>query len=331
MKRCACSARTGLLQAMLAAGLLAAALPAMSQGAWPARPIRLIVPFPAGGALDTVGRVTAQALAERLDTSVVVENRGGASGAIGVNEAARAAPDGHTLVFASSDTLTILPLLRRNLPFDPVRDLAPVAKVADSYLMFAVHPSVPVNSIRELIELSKAKPGSLRYATPGNGTVHHMSFEYFNLLTGAQISQVPFNGGGPATAAVIGGHVEVLITGFNVFKSVLAGQLRGLAVAKPTRSTLMPAVPSMAESGVADYRASSWFGVFGPAGLPNDIALRVGRELVAIAATPEFQQKVTAVGGDAGGLPRDEFVRFLAAESRYWQKIIEATHIRLDD
>jgi tripartite-type tricarboxylate transporter receptor subunit TctC len=318
------------LVGLLGAAWLAGA--AQAQTAWPSRPIRLIVPFPAGGALDTVGRVAAQALGERLDTQIVVENRGGASGAIGVSEAVRAAPDGYTLVFASSDTLTILPLLRRKLPFDPVRDLTPVAKVADSHLLIAVHPSVPAHNIRELVELSRARPGTLRYATPGNGTVHHLAFENFKLLTGADISMVPFSGGGPATAAVMGGHVEVLITGFNVFKSVLGGQLRALAVARPgARTSLMPSVPTMAESGLPEYRASSWFGVFGPAGLPAEIGNRVGRELVAISATPEFQQKVTAVGGDAGGLPRDEFVRFLAAESRYWQRIVEATGIRLED
>ena len=324
-----------MIKRMLAIGAcLATVLAApvsLAQGNYPAKPIRLIVPFPAGGALDSVGRVAALALGERLGVQVVVDNRGGASGAIGVAEGVRAPADGYTLIFASSDTITILPLLRHNLPFDPTRDLAPVAKVADSYLMFAAHPSVPVHSIRDMVDLSRAKPGTLRYATPGNGTVHHMSFEYFNLLTGAQITHVPFTGGGPATASVMGGHVEILITGFNVYKSVLAGNLNGLAVAKPTRSVLMPAVPTMAESGVPDYTASSWFGVFGPTGLPSEIATRLGRELVAIAATADFQQHVTAGGGDAGGLPRDEFVSFLANESRRWQKVISLTHIKLED
>jgi tripartite-type tricarboxylate transporter receptor subunit TctC len=319
----------------LTAGFFALALALLATGAeaqaWPAKPIRLIIPFPAGGALDSVGRVAAAALSERLAVQVVVDNRGGASGAIGVADGAHALPDGYTLIFASSDTVTILPLLRRDLPFDVARDLSPVAKLADSFLMIAVHPSVPAQSIQELIALARSRPGALRYASPGAGTVHQISFEYFNLLAGTQITHVPFKGGSAATAAVMGGHVEVLITGFNVHKAVLGGQLRGLAVAKPTRSPLMPEIPTMAQSGIADYTASSWFGIFGPAGLPEAIRSRLGRELMAIASTEDFQQHVIRVGGDAEGIAGDDFVRYLKRESERWQRIIALTHVQLDN
>jgi tripartite-type tricarboxylate transporter receptor subunit TctC len=326
--RAASLSRAALLLPCLIAAL--APLRADAQ-AWPARPIRMIVPFPAGGALDTVGRVAAQALSDRLGVQIVVDNRGGASGVIGVSDAVRAQPDGYTLLFTSSDTITILPLLRKDLPFDVAKDITPVAKVADVYMMFAAHPGFKAQSIKELIDMAKAKPGEIRYASVGNGTVHHITFEYFNDRAGVKIAHIPFKGGAPAVTATIGGHVEMLISGVNIFKNVQNGQLRGLAVAKETRSALLPNVPTMIESGIPDFVASSWFGVFGPAGLPSAIGSRVGRELVTIAATPEFQQRVAAVGGEAGPLPQDEFVKFMASESRRWQRIIETTKVKIED
>ena len=314
----------------LALSMLVPAGEAAAQS-WPARPVRMVIPFPAGGALDTVGRVTAQALSERLGAQVVVDNRGGASGAIGVAEVARAPADGYTLTFASSDTFTILPLLRKDLPFDVNRDFTPVAKVADMYMLLAVHPKFPAQSIRELIDMAKAKPGELRYASVGNGTVHHITFEYFNSRAGTKIAHIPFKGGSPATAAAIGGHVEVLISGVNIFKTIQGGQLRALAVAKATRSSLLPSVPTLIESGFPDFIAASWFGVLGPAGLPEPVTGRLGTEIAAITAVPEFQQRVAAVGGEPGALGQKEFVRHWASDMQRWRSIIDLTKIKLED
>lgn len=315
--------------AVAIAGALASGM--ASAQAWPSRPIRLIIPFPAGGALDTVGRVTAQALSERLGTQVVVDNRGGASGAIGVAELARAAADGNTLGFASSDTLTILPLLRKDLPFDVTRDFTPVAKVADVYMLLAVHPKFPAQSLKDLIEMAKAKPGEIRYASVGNGTVHHITFEYLNSRAGTRIAHIPFKGGSPAVAAAIGGHVEVLISGVNIFKTIQSGQLRALAVAKATRSPLLPAVPTLIESGFPDFIAASWFGVLGPAGLPEAATTRIGNEIAAITAVPAFQQRVAAVGGEPGALGQKDFVKYMADDLQRWRRIVEITKIKLDD
>ena len=321
--------RPGLLAALALASVLDAGL-AVAQS-WPARPVRMVIPFPAGGALDTVGRVTAIALSDRLGQQVVVDNRGGASGAIGVAEVARAAADGYTLTFASSDTFTILPLLRKDLPFDVNKDFTPVAKVADMYMLLAVHPKFPVQSIKELIDMAKAKPGELRYASVGNGTVHHITFEYFNSRAGTKIAHIPFKGGSPATTAAIGGHVEVLISGVNIFKTIQSGQLRALAVAKATRSSLLPSVPTLIESGFPDFVASSWFGVLGPAGLPEAVATRLGNEIAAVTALPEFQQRVAAVGGEPGALGQKEFMRYWASDMQRWRGIIDITKIKLED
>lgn len=318
----------GIAVLALAGMLVSEPVPAQS---WPSRPVRMIIPFPAGGALDTVGRVTAIALSEKLGQQVVVDNRGGASGAIGVAEVARAPADGYTLTFASSDTFTILPLLRKDLPFDVNKDFTPVAKVADMYMMLAVHPKFQAQSIRELIDMAKARPGELRYASVGNGTVHHITFEYFNSRAGTKIAHIPFKGGSPATTAAIGGHVEVLISGVNIFKSIQSGQLRALAVAKATRSTLLPSVPTLIESGFPDFIAASWFGVLGPAGLPDAVASRLGSEIAAITALPEFQQRVAAVGGEPGALGQKEFVRYWTSDMQRWRNIIEITKIKFED
>lgn len=313
----------------LAASLLASlAAPSADAQEYPLRPIRLIVTFPPGGAVDTVGRVLARGLSERLGVNVPVDNRGGASGTIGVQEAIRAQPDGYTLMMASSDTLTVLPLLRA-VPFNVDRDLTPIAKVSDIYFLFGANPKLPVGSIKELVELAKRRPGELRFSSAGTGTTLHMSFEYFKHLAGADIRHIPFNGGAPATLAAIGGHVELVSTGVNVVKTVLSGQLRGLAVSKPTRSSLLPDVPTLIESGYPDFAYSSWFGVFAPARLPEALAERLSAEVVALASDEGFKKQVLAVGAEASPLTRRELRQHMAEESERWRKVVAATGIKL--
>ncbi len=317
-----------LLAGALAAGVLAPFAAPASAEQYPARSIRLIVTFPPGGAVDTVGRVLARGLSERFGVNVYVDNKGGASGLIGVQEAIRAQPDGYTLMMASSDTLTVLPLLR-SVPFDPERDLAPIGKVSDVYFIFAANPKLPAASIQELVELAKRKPGELRFSSAGTGTTLHMSFEYFRHLAGVDIRHIPYNGGAPATLAAVGGHVELVSTGVNIFKTVLGGKLRGLAVSKATRSVLLPDVPTLIENGYPDFNYSSWFGVFAPAKLPEALAEQLSGEVVALASGAEFKRQVLAVGAEAHPLTRQQLRKHMAEESERWRKIVAATGVKL--
>lgn len=296
---------------------------------YPSKPIRMIVPFPAGGGLDTVGRVVARALSERLSVAVAVDNRGGASGVIGVDLGVRAIPDGYTILFTSSDTLTVLPLMRK-VPFDAPKDLVPIAKVADLYIVFTVHPKVPAQTLGELIALAKSKPGQVRFASPGLGSVSHMTFEMFKARAGIDIQHIPFNGGGPAQIAALGGQVEVLSGGINLFKVINAGQLRGLAVSQSKRSTLLPAVPTVAESGFPNFDLGSWFGFFVPSGVPRDIVSFLTKEMAAVASTPEFKQQVGAVGGEAGFLAGEDFDKYLKSESAKWRQVVDVAKVKLD-
>jgi len=219
---------------------------------YPDKPIRMIVPFAPGGGTDSVARAISNVLSKQLDVPIIVDNRAGASGVIGVTAAVRAPADGYTILFTGSDTLVVLPLLKK-VPFDTATELKPIAKVAEMFIVFAAHPSVPVKTIQDVLALAKSKPGQLRFASPGTGTVSHMTFEGFKLRTGAQIQHIPFNGGGPAQVAVMGNQVEILSGGVNLHNVIKAGQLRGLAISGGRRNRLLPDVPTLVESGVPDY------------------------------------------------------------------------------
>lgn len=307
----------------------AAVLAAPAWADYPERAIRMIVPFPPGGGLDTVARVVAGQLAKQMGQNVIVDNRGGASGVIGTAAAIRSQADGYTILFGSSDTLTVLPLMKK-LPFDVDKELRPIAKVADLYIVFAANPSVPVTTIQDLVTLSKEKPGSLRFASPGTGSVSHMTFEGFKLKTGADIQHVPFNGGGPAQMAAIGGQIELLSGGANLHKQIAAGQLRGLAISSATRNPLLPDVPTLAESGVKDYVMSSWFGIFVPAETPDAAVAKLARALHSATQTDEFRTKVQGVGGTPTYLAGKALVDHMKSESNKWKAVVDGAKIKLD-
>lgn len=311
--------------ALVAAAVLAA--PAWAD--YPERPIRMIVPFPPGGGLDTVGRVVAEQLGKQLGQNVVVDNRGGASGVIGTAAAIRSQADGYTILFASSDTLTVLPLMKQ-LPFDVDKELRPIAKVADLYIVFAANPSVPVKTIQDVVKLSKEKPGSLRFASPGTGSVSHMTFEGFKLKTGTDVQHVPFNGGGPAQMAAIGGQIELLSGGANLHKQIAAGQLRGLSISSATRNPLLPDVPTLVESGVKDYVMSSWFGIFVPAQTPDAAVARLASALRSATQTEEFRTKVQGVGGTPTYLAGQDLLDHMKSESDKWKAVVDGAKIKLD-
>ncbi len=311
--------------------LLLAAGTAWTQG-YPAKPIRLIVPYGPGGGTDVAARITSHFLGERLGVQVVVENRVGGSGAVGLEAAARAVPDGYTLLFSGPDAISTLPLLRKNLPIEPLKDFVPIAQVGTADFVFAVHPKVPAQTIEELIALAKSKPGTLRYARAGPGSTLHVMGEMLKYRTGIDMVHVPYKSGGQATIDTMAGHVEMISTAVSVIiKQIRADQLRALAVSSAERSNLLPAVPTMAERGFPNFIATSWFGVFGPKGLPEFVVKQLSENIKAAASSAEFRQRADAIGIGGGVVLREDFAKYIAAELGRWREVIEAAKIKVDE
>ncbi len=304
--------------------------PAYAQSTYPTKPIRLINPFPPGGGATIIGRQIAQELTERLGQSVVFDNRGGAGGIIGMEIAARAAPDGYTLTMATASTVTINPLLSK-VPFDPIKDFAPVSHVSNVPLLLVVHPSVAAKSTKEFIALLKAQPGKLNFASSGKGTISHLAGELFKFNTGVTMVHVPYRGGGPALVDVLGGQVQINFA--NILSSlphVKGGRLRGLAVTSAKRSSAIPELPTIAESGLTGYEVVQWNGVLAPARVPAAIVARLNSEIERMLALPEMKSRLTADGADpAGGTP-ERFAAFIRADIDKWAKVIKAANVQVD-
>jgi len=303
---------------------------ALAQPAYPIKPIRLINPFPPGGGATIMGRVIAQELTERLGQSVVFDNRGGAGGIIGMEIAARAAPDGYTLTMATASTVTIHPLLSK-VPFDPVKDFAPVSHVSNVPLLLVVHPSVSAKSAREFIALLKAQPGKLNFASSGKGTISHLAGELFKNSAGVNMVHVPFRGGGPALIDVLGGQVQINFA--NILSSlphVKGGRLRGLAVTSAKRSSAISELPTVAESALTGYEVVQWNGVLAPARAPGAIIARLNTEIERILALPEMKSRLAADGADPAGGPPEKFAAFIRADIDKWNKVIKAANVQVD-
>jgi tripartite-type tricarboxylate transporter receptor subunit TctC len=309
----------------LTAMLLAccAAMPASAQ-VYPDKAVRVIVPLVPGGSVDTLARVLAQKLSESLGKQFVVDNRGGASGNIGTELVARAAPDGYTLL-AVSMTLVVNPYLFGKLPFDAERDFAPISLIGTSPLVLVTHPSVQATSVQELLALVKKQPGRLNYASGGKGTNSHLPMELFKNLTGANIVHVPYRGGGPAQLALISGEAEVM------FVNVLAtaafaktGKLRPLAISGAQRSPLMPELPTLAETGVTGYEFSTWYGVLAPAKTPPAIIRTLHTQTVNAVRTPELAQRFAHEGAEGVASTPAQFATHIKAELARWQKVVMA-------
>ena len=304
--------------------------PAYAQSTYPTKPIRLINPVPPGGGATIIGRQIAQELTERLGQSVVFDNRGGAGGIIGMEIAARAAPDGYTLTMATASTVTINPLLSK-VPFDPIKDFAPVSHVSNVPLLLVVHPSVAAKSTKEFIALLKAQPGKLNFASSGKGTISHLAGELFKFNTGVTMVHVPYRGGGPALVDVLGGQVQINFA--NILSSlphVKGGRLRGLAVTSAKRSSAIPELPTIAESGLTGYEVVQWNGVLAPARVPAAIVARLNSEIERMLALPEMKSRLTADGADpAGGTP-ERFAAFIRADIDKWAKVIKAANVQVD-
>ncbi len=296
---------------------------------WPTKPIRLINPFPPGGGATIIGRLMAQELTERLGQSVVFDNRGGAGGIIGMEIAARAAPDGYTFTMATASTVTIHPLLSKTT-FDPIKDFAPVSHVSNVPLLLVLHPSVAAKSAKDFIALAKAQPGKLNFASSGKGTISHLAGELFKHNTGVNMVHVPFRGGGPALVDVLGGQVQVNFA--NILSSlphVKGGRLRGLAVTSSKRSNAIPDLPALAET-LAGYEVVQWNGMLAPARVPPAIISRLNSEIERILALPDMKSRLAADGADAVGGTSDKFGAFIRADIDKWARVIKAANVTVD-
>ena len=311
------------------AGLLLALTHAATAQQYPTKPIRLVVPFPPGGSNDILARAIATPLGERLGKQVIVDNRGGAGAVLGTEIVATAPKDGYTLLI-NSLTHAINPWLYK-LPFDPIKDFAPISMVASGPDVLVVHPELQANSVNELIALAKAKPGQLQYASAGIGTFTHMGGELFKLAAGVNLLHVPFRGGGPALIDVLGGHTKIMFSNLNAaMPHIRSGKLRALGVGGTARSSLLPDVPTIAEAGVPGYEANNWWGVLAPAGTPTAIVERLHREIDVVQSSPDLQKHIAAEGAEVVRMSSAEFGDFLAREMKKWERVVKGGQIKAE-
>jgi tripartite-type tricarboxylate transporter receptor subunit TctC len=295
---------------------------------YPSKPIRMIVAFAPGGIADFAARSISQRLAENLGVPVVVENRPGAGGIIGADLVAKAAPDGYT-VLVTSISHTINPSVTKNLPFDTQRDFAAVTLIADAPNILVVHPSVPASSLQELIELARRRPGQLNYASSGTGTSTHLCGELFKAMAGIDLVHVPYKGGGPAVADLLGGQVQLMFATLpTVLEHIRAGKLRGLGVTGGQRFTAAPEFPTIAESGLPGYEVSGWSGMFAPARTPRAAIDRLASETAKILLEPGLKERFLTQGAEPAVKMPDEFAAFVDSELRKWKKVVEFSGTR---
>lgn len=304
-----------------------AAVPASAQP-YPAKPVRIVVPFPAGGNADIFARAFAQKLGEAWKQIPIVDNRAGAAGIIGTQFVAKAPADGYTLLFGTTGTHTTNPAVYAKLPYDPVKDFAPVSNFADSPFLLVVHPSIPVRTLQQLVTLAKSRPGQLDYASFGTGSSAHLAGEMLRTMAGINIIHVAYKGGPPAVNDLVGGHVSLM---FNSLPAVLplvkADRLRALAVASAKRSPTLPDLPTFAESGLAGFEAGSWYGLLAPAGTPREAVTKLHAETVQMLALPDIRQKLAAEGADAIGNSPEEFAAQIRRDIERWEKVARAANI----
>lgn len=310
---------------LLAAALLTAITANVAGAqAYPARAVRLIVPFSPGGAADVPVRIIAQRLSEVLGQQVVVENRPGAGSTIGADAAAKAAPDGYTL-FTISNTHFVSAALYKKLPYDSLHDFTPVTQITSAPNVLVVHPSLPAKSVRELVALAKSRPRQIDYASSGNGSTQHLTGALFCKMAGIEMTHIPYRGSGPVTADLLGGQVQVAFPGIaGMLPHIKAGRLRALGVTGTKRSPELPGVPTIAEAGVKDYVMVAWFGIAGPRGLPRDIQMKLHADSVRVVKSPEIQKGLAAVGQEVAWQDSPErFLEFMTAEAAKWARAVK--------
>ena len=317
MKRCALIAISLLLPS------------AVWAQAWPEKPVRTIVPFPAGGPLDVLARLFNDRFAAALGQPFIIDNRAGANGNLGGEAVARAAPDGHTLLWVIDTPMTLNPSLYAKMPFDPAKDLAPISQVATTASVLVVHPSVAAASVAELVALSKKRP--LNYASGGGGSPGHLATELFALQAGAPMTHVPYKGNAPAVVSIVAGETQVFVSGITgVLPHIKAGKVKALAVTSAKRAPSLPDLPTFAEAGVPGVEVEAWFGLYAPAGTPRAVVDRLHREVVAAAKLPDVQQRLAGFAiVPVAGTP-EQLAAVMQSDARKWAKVVKEAKITVD-
>ncbi|WP_249728905.1 tripartite tricarboxylate transporter substrate binding protein [Acidovorax sp. CCYZU-2555] len=324
--------RQGLCAIALAVATLAGANMALAApDSWPNRPIKMLIGFSAGGAVDNVGRQLAQGLGARLGQSVVVENKPGATGTLAGDAAAKSLPDGYTVLLGTQSTMLVAPAVYPKMPFRPMEDLAPISLVASVPLVLVVHPSVPVQNVKELIALARAQKGELAYASSGQGGPQHVASELLNQMAGVKMVHIPYKGESNALADVLGAQVTVMFGNLpTLLPSIRSGKLRAIAVSSLQRSDVAPDIPTVAESGLPGFEALTWFGLFAPVATPKPVIERLHREIVTSLADKEFQSKLRGQGLTLVGNDPAQFRSYMQTETVKWAKLVESAKIKPD-
>lgn len=298
---------------------------------YPSKPIRMIVPFPPGGSTDIVARLVSARLAERVKQPVVVENRAGVGGTLGSDFAAKAPADGYTLLLGTNATLAIAVGMYSKLPYHPLRDFTPISLVATSPSVLVVHPSVPANSVQQLINYAKANPGKLTFGSAGNGSSAHLCGEMFKTAASVDMVHVPYKGGAPAVSDLVGGQITVMFAGLaETLAHVRAGKLRALAVTSARRTATEPTLPTIAESGLPDYEFNQWFGVLAPAGTPREVVRQLNAALLAIMEMPEVRDRLLGQGLEAVSSTPEQFGAYIKSEMNKMVQVVKASGARVD-
>jgi len=317
-----------IVAALLATGLFSQDA-ALAQ--YPTKPVHIVVPYPAGGAVDAFARVLTQQLSEMWGQQVVVDNRPGASTVIGAEQVAKSQPDGYTLLLTAELTLVIVPHLYEKIPYDPLRDFAPVVALVSATQALVANPSLPVKTVKDLVALAKAKPGQLTFGSFGNGSTGHLNMEVLQAMTGARFNHIPYNGAGPAMNDVIGGHIDFMLGALSIVKgNVQAGKLRMIGVGSNHRSSEFPNVPTLSESGAPGFEAKSWFGLVAPAGTPPDVIRKINQDVTKVISDRAFAEKYLAAQGlgSITGTP-EQFAAFIRAETVRWGKVVKDADVKV--
>ena len=311
------------------AALSATQVAAQTASDWPTKSITLIAPYAAGGSADTRMRLLARKLTEKLGQPVVVENKGGAGGVIGTAVIAKAIPDGYTIGSGNMAPLAVNPSMMKKMPYDPVKDIAPIILIEQAPLVLSVANSLPVKNLSDLIALAKKEPGKLTFGSSGIGGAHHLSGEMFRETAGLDITHVPYKGGSPAATDLMAGHLSMMFEmGYSALPSIQAGKIHPIAVTSKTRLTILPDVPTMAESGVADFESYNWQGIIGPAGIPTPIIEKLNKAFNEILKDPDVIKAIADTGSQVRGGSPETFAQFIETERSKWAKVIKSAGIK---
>ena len=309
----------------------ALAMSAARAQTWPAKSVRFISPFAPGGGADITSRVIAQKLSEALGQQVLVDNRGGAGGMIGVDLGAKAPPDGYTMVLGTIGPIAINPSLYSKMPYDPVKDLVPVTLAADALNVLVVHPALPVKNVKELVALGRARPNQLNYGSSGPGATDHLAGELFNMLTGTKMVHVPYKGGAPAMLDLMAGNVQIIFsTVSTAIGQIKSGKVRALGMTGTKRFVLMPELPTIAEAGVPGFAVNNWYGVFVPAGTPREIVARLNTEIVKVLHLPDAKQRLLESGIEATPTTQEQFAAYIQSETKKWAKVVKDANVKVE-